>query len=103
MYAHDSCKDSNATATSTHCDEEPHDDHIVHVDPMTGVPSICFESIISGVCVIPRADRSNLSVSYNETSDEPSKANTSEGATDAIHKFLPNFTFSGSIQELERS
>ena len=100
-WVHDSGKDSDAAATSTHSDEEPHDDHIVHVDPPTGLPGIRFASISSGV--IPRADRSNLSVSYNKTCDEPSKANTSEWTTDAIHKFLPNFTFSSSIQELEHS
>ena len=101
ILAHDTCTESNATGTSTHCDEEPHDDHIVHVDPITGLPGIRFASINSGV--IPRTNRSNLSVSYNETCNEPSKANTSEWASDAIHKFLPNFAFSGSIQELEHS
>ena len=72
---------------------------------MAGLPSIRFASLFASISsgVISGANCSNVSVPDNYTCDEPSKANTSERATNAVHKFFPNFTFSGSIEELERS
>ena len=102
---HDTCTDSNAADARANYDEEPHDNSVVDVDEVTGIPGVkapIYTSIISSH-IVTRAGVSNVSVSEDESSDEPGKTTASERTTNEIGKFDPGFTFSGGVKKLEDS
>ena len=100
---HDTCADSNAADARANYDEEPHDNSVVDVDEVTGIPGVkasIYTSIISSD-IVTRASVSNVSVSEDESSNEPGKTTASERTTNEVGKFDPGFTFSGGIKKLE--
>ena len=103
--AHDTSTDSDAADARADYDEEPHDDSVVDVDEVAGIPRV-KASINIGIISrdkVTRAGVSDVSVPKDESSNEPGKTTASERSTDKVGKFDPGVTFSGGIEKLEDS
>ena len=100
---HDTSTDSDAADATANNDEEPHDDSVVDVDEVAGIPRV-KASIYAGIFssdIVTRAGVSNFSISKDETCNEPGKTSASEWTSNEVGKFEPGFAFSGGIEKLE--
>ena len=104
---HDSCDDSTAADAGTRSNQYPHDNEVVQVQEISRFPlvwgSLWDSSISSSDNIVSRADVSCMTISPDETHDEPDKGNTSEWTSNTGSEFTNALRLESSGKELEDS